>query len=207
MTDRLYQIALIGSTLGYSWLGMQIVHELGHILAAYTVGATVLKVVLHPLVISRTDVALGRYPLLIIWGGPVVGSSLPLVFLAVAKVLRSSLFYLFQFFAGFCLIANGVYLGAGSFGRVGDAGDLLRHGAPLWTLITFGLICTTAGLYLWNGLGMNFGLGRPKREVDRRAVRWAVSLLVLIVVVEAVCGRLLKPVRFSYQSIRTQPWA
>ena len=35
MKDRLYQFALIASTLGYSWLGMQIVHELGHVLAAY----------------------------------------------------------------------------------------------------------------------------------------------------------------------------
>ena len=41
MTGRLFQFALIASTLAYSWLGMQIVHEFGHVLAAYAGGETV----------------------------------------------------------------------------------------------------------------------------------------------------------------------
>jgi hypothetical protein len=108
---------------------------------------------------------------------------------AVAKSLRSRLFYLLQFFAGFCLIANGVYLGVGSFGGVGDAGDLLRHGAPQWMLIIFGLVCVPAGSCLWNGLGPHFGLGKVKGEVDRRAVRWALGLVLIIVVVEIFTER------------------
>jgi hypothetical protein len=186
--SRLYQLTLIASTLGYCWLGMQIVHEFGHVLAAYAVGETVNKVILHPLVISRTDVSHDRHPLLVIWSGPVLGSLLPLVFLAVARALRSSLFYLFQFFAGFCLLANGVYLGVGSFGGVGDAGDLLRHGSSPWTLIAFGLVCAPTGLWLWNNLGPYYGLGKSNGEVDRRAVRWAFGLVVIIVVVEILAS-------------------
>ena len=188
MKDHLYQFVLIASTLGSCWLGMQIAHELGHVLTAYATGETVSKVALHPLIISRTDVSHDRHPLLVIWGGPAIGSLLPLVLLAVAKSLRCGLFYLFQFFAGFCLIANGVYLGVGSFGGVGDAGDLLRHGSPQWTLIAFGLVCTPAGLWLWNGLGPHYGLGNSKGEVDRRAVRWAIGLVLTIVVVEILVG-------------------
>jgi hypothetical protein len=186
VTGRLDQLVLIASTLGAGWLGMQIVHELGHVLAACAGRETVSKVVLHPLVISRTDVSHDRHPLLVIWGGPALGSLLPLVFLAVARSLRLGLVYLFQFFAGFCLIANGVYLGAGSFGGVGDAGDLLRHGTPRWTLILFGLACASLGLSLWNGLGPHFGLGRSRGEVDRRAVRCALGLALIIVLVEVL---------------------
>lgn len=188
MKGRLYQLALIASTFGYCWLGMQIVHELGHVLAACASGEIVSNVILHPLVISRTDVSHDRHPLLVIWGGPALGSGLPLVVLAIARSLRCSLFYLFQFFAGFCLIANGVYLGVGSFGGVGDAGDLLRHGSPQWMLIAFGLVCTPAGMWLWNGLGPHYGLGKSKGGVDRRAVRWALGLVLTIVAVEVLVG-------------------
>lgn len=172
---------------------MQIVHELGHVLAAWAVGETVERVVLYPLVISRTDVSHDRHPLLVVWGGPVVGAVLPLGMLAVARSLRFRLLYLFQFFAGFCLIANGVYLGVGSFGGVGDAGDLLRHGAPRWTLIAFGLVCAPAGLGLWNGLGPHFGLGKSRGEVDRRAVGWAFGLVLIILLVEILAAEVYRP--------------
>ena len=188
MKDRLYQFALIASTFGNCWLGMQIVHEIGHVLTACVSGESVSKVVLHPLVISRTDVTHDRHPVLVIWGGPVLGSALPLAVLAVARSLRWGLFSLFQLFAGFCLIANGVYLGVGSFGRVGDAGDLLRHGSHQWMLIAFGLVCAPAGLWLWNGLGPHFGLGKPMGRVDRRAVRWSLGLLLAIVAAEVLAG-------------------
>jgi hypothetical protein len=167
---------------------MQIVHDLGHVLTAYASGETINKIILHPLVISRTDVSHDRHPLLVVWGGPALGTSLPLGLLAVARALRCGLYYLIQFFAGFCLIANGVYLGVGSFGGVGDAGDLLRCGSPQWTLIAFGLACAPAGLWLWSGLGPHYGLGEPKGKVDRRAVRWAFGLVVTIVAVEVLVG-------------------
>ncbi len=181
---RLPQFTLIASTFGYCWLGMQIVHELGHALTAYACGETVQKIVLHPLAISRTDVTHDRYPLWVIWSGPILGSLVPVLVLAAARSFHSGLYYLFQFFAGFCLVVNGAYLGIGSFSGVGDAGDLLRHGVSHWTLILFGLICIPAGLYLWNGLGPCYGLGKAKGNVDQRAVRWALGLVVVIVLTE-----------------------
>jgi len=188
MNRRLGQLALIVSTFGFCWLGMQVVHELGHVVAGWAGGETVDRVVLHPLAISRIDVSHDRHPLLVVWGGPVVGSLLPLGLLAVAWSLRLNPVYLFRFFAGFCLIANGAYLGVGSFVGVGDAGDLVRHGAPRWSLIVFGLVCAPAGLYLWNGLGTRFGLGEARGEVDPKAVAWAVGLATVIVLVEVLAG-------------------
>jgi hypothetical protein len=187
--NRLYQITLIASTLGLSWLGMQIVHEAGHVVFAWTAGERVDRVVLHPLTISRTDASHDRHPLLVVWGGPLVGVLLPLGALAVARWTRCRWSYLLQFFAGFCLVANGAYLGVGSFEGVGDAGDLLRYGAARWSLILFGLIGMPAGLFLWHGLGPHFGLGETKGRVDRRAALGSLGLLLAVVLVEFLVGR------------------
>jgi hypothetical protein len=111
---------------------MMAVHELGHVVGAVVTGGTVERVVLHPLAISRTDVSPNPNPVLVVWAGPLVGVLLPLALLVIFKVGRVSLAYLSQFFAGFCLIANGAYIGVGSFARIGDAGDMLRHGSPRW---------------------------------------------------------------------------
>jgi hypothetical protein len=53
-----------------------------------------------------------------------------------------------DFFAGFCLIANGAYIGVGSFAGVGDARDMLRHGSPRWLLAMSGILSTACGLWL-----------------------------------------------------------
>src|SRR4051812_35864436 len=97
--SRPFQTLLIGSTLVFSWLGMQAVHELGHVLGAWAGGETVKKVVLHPSVISRTDAKHDRHPLLVVWGGPILGSLLPLVALGISRLIRSGFIYLFKYFA------------------------------------------------------------------------------------------------------------
>ncbi len=175
--ERSAQAVLVGSTLLFSWLAMQAVHESGHVLHALFSGGAVEKVVLHPLDISRTDVRPNPRPLFVAWGGAVWGCVIPLVVLGVSRVVGWRYWYLPAFFAGFCLIANGAYLGAGSFIGAGDAGDLLRHGAPQWSLVLFGLIMSALGLRLWHGLGPYFGLGPARGRVDRRA---AVAMTVLL---------------------------
>ncbi len=146
--ERFYQLTLIASILCLSWLGMMIVHELGHVLAAWMSGERVLKVVLHPLVISRTDTSHEKHPLLVIWGGAVLGSLIPVCVWVLVKTCRLRFVYVFQFFAGFSLIANGCYLGVGSFFHVGDAGDLTRYGCPRWLMLLFGLVCMPICLFL-----------------------------------------------------------
>lgn len=129
MLDRLFQVTLVLSTLALCWLWMMIVHEFGHVVAAWMFGETVTKVVLHPLTISRTDTTHDKHPLLVVCGGPVLGSLIPLAGLLAVHFLRYRFVYLCRFFAGFCLIANGAYLGVGSSFSIGDAGDLAR-GVP-----------------------------------------------------------------------------
>jgi len=180
------QIILIAATLGFSWLAMQAVHELGHVAAAVVSGGRVVRVVLHPATISFTQLAANPRPLFVAWMGPIVGVALPVLILIAARALHWRGWYLIQFFAGYCLIANGAYLSFGALGHVGDAGDLLRLGAPVWLLWMFGVVTIPVGLCLWNGLGPYFGLGANSGQVDRAAAFVMVTCFVLVATVELV---------------------
>lgn len=181
---RIHQVTLIIAFLAFSWLAMMVVHELGHVGGAVTTGATVEKVVLHPLAISRTDVSNNQHPLIVIWSGPIFGALLPLLMLLVIKRTKCACWPLAKFFAGFCLVANGGYIGFGSFEQIGDAGDLLIHGSPAWTLWLFGVVTVPLGFWLWNGLGTAFGLGAAKGDVNRRLAYLSAGLLALTVLLE-----------------------
>jgi hypothetical protein len=186
--QRLQQIVLIGTFIGFSWLAMQAAHEFGHVLGAVMTGGTVTKVVLHPCTISRTDVYPNPHPLLVVWAGPVVGAVLPLQAFLAARALRAPGVFLFRFFAGFCLIANGVYIGFGSIAGLADAGDMLVHGSAHWQLALFGVLMAPLGLYLWNGLGPKFGLGEAKGTVSRTAAVTSLALFTALAGIEIVIG-------------------
>ena len=185
---RLDQIILIGTFVGFSWLAMQAVHEFGHVLGALVGGGSIEKVVLHPCTISRTDVFPNPHPLLEVWTGPVVGAVLPFLVFLAASALGSAGLYLFRFFAGFCLIANGIYIGYGSFHGIADAGVMLMHGSGRWQLVLFGMLTVPLGICLWNGQGAAFGLGQAKGVVSRAASITSLVLFVAIVMVEMFIG-------------------
>lgn len=178
---RAWQVLLIGSLLPFCWLGMQAVHELGHVLGLWMSGGTTIRVVLHPFTISRTDAGHNPHALTVVWAGPLFGAVLPLIAFGIALLLRFRCAYLMKFFAGFCLIANGCYLGVGSFDGVGDAGDLLRLGASTWQLWLFGGATVPAGISLWHGLGPHF---QHERVRPGEAVV-VFGLLAVIVLAEA----------------------
>lgn len=178
LTTRASQIVLIVCTLGASWLGMQAIHELGHTVGAWATRATVERVVLHPLAISRTDLSHNPRPLLVVWAGPVLGCVLPLLLWRLSCWASWSQSFLLRFFAGFCLLANGLYIGIGSFDHVGDCGEMLRHGSPPWMLWGFGAALAPAGLWLWHGQGPNFGWGTEPATVDRRSLGYSVVALI-----------------------------
>ncbi len=178
---RVWQALLIVFLIGLSWLAMTAVHEFGHVLHAIVSGGQVERVVLHPLEISRTDVSPNPHPQLVAWGGAIWGTVIPLGLLAAVRVTARKYTYLAAFFAGFCCLANGLYLAAGSFAGIGDAGDLLRHGAARWQLWLFGVPVSVLGLWLWNGLGPHFGFGPAHGQVDSRvAVGLGVALSAVV---------------------------
>ena len=196
--NRVHQAVLILSTLLGSWLGMQDVHELGHVAAAWLSGGRVSKVVLDPLTMSRTDLAENPRPLIVVWGGPTLGVVLPLALWLICSLAPRGRgikgegaavdsgravglpgTFVLRFFAGFCLIANGAYIGAGSFTHIGDAGEMLKHGTARWHLWLFAALTAPTGLWLWHGLGPHFGLGKMAGAVDR-GVAYATAVCVFI---------------------------
>ncbi len=168
---------------------MQAVHELGHVLGAWWTGGEVSRVVLHPLSISRTDVSHNLSPGVVVWAGPIVGALLPVAAWSIATFWRMRSAFVLRFFAGFCLIANGLYIGLGSFGRVGDCGEMLRHGSQPWQLWLFGLCTAPAGLWLWNGQGKHFGLGRAAEPVSPGVAYGSLLICVFLLVLGLSLGR------------------
>ena len=136
------------------WLAMMATHEMGHVLHAWLWDGQVERVVVPWFDFSRTDLSYNPHPLFVAWGGALWGSLIPLVLLALAQASRNRLARWVQFLAGFCLIANGTYLAAGSVIGAGDAGDLMRYGAPRWQLVVPGVLAAALGLYLWHRLGL-----------------------------------------------------
>jgi hypothetical protein len=185
---RVGQTVLITTFIAFSWLAMQAVHECGHVLAAVATGGEIQKVVLHPLALSRTDVTPNPHPLLVVWAGPVFGSVVPLGAWALAKFLGWSHIFLWRFFAGFCLVSNGVYLVGGSFARGADPGDLMRLGMSQAVLISVGLVGAVSGFWLWHRQGHHFGLGDSGGEVKTGAVIASVILLAVVATGEFICG-------------------
>ena len=176
---RFHQFVLIASFVPLCWLGMMAFHELGHVIAGFLSGGSVTKVVLHPFSISRTDVSPNPHPLIVVWAGPILGILFPLLIWLIVSITKSPGAYLARFFAGFCLIANGAYIGVGSFDQIGDAGEMLRNETPIGVLWLFGLVTVTLGLLFWHRLGSHFGLGESRGRVDKWAAYFSLLLLVL----------------------------
>lgn len=146
-----------------SFYAMEAVHEAGHVLFAWISGGTVRKVVLLPWELSRTELATNPHPLFVAWGGVVCGMLLPLLLWLAFR--RAACAHILRFFAGFCLVANGIYLGFGAFLRAGDCRELLMYGTPFFLLPLIGFSAAAAGFALWNGLGKRFGLSEENSTV------------------------------------------
>jgi hypothetical protein len=181
MRERVYQVVLTVSFTMLSWLAFMVIHEFGHVLFARLSGGAASHVNLHPLQISWSTFAPNPHPQLVAWGGPLLGAVVPLILFAIARFLQVPGLYLFQFLAGFCLVANGIYVLIDAFVREGDAAVLLRNGAMLWQLLVFGALVAPIGFWLWNGIGPYFGLGAGRGRVSHGAA--VVSLILFGVVV------------------------
>ena len=178
------QGVLIVTIMLLSWLLMQAVHELGHVVGARVTGGRVKKVVLHPLAISRTDVQPNPRPLAVVWSGPLTGIFLPLAIWLIARLAtrpaKSATENFLRFFAGFCLIANGAYIAFGTRSRIGDCGEMLRHGSPTWLLWLFGAVTIPAGLWLWHRV--------EKPDAEKHSVLIGLAALLSVVVLESLFG-------------------
>lgn len=136
-----------------AWYGMMAMHEGGHCLGALLSGGVVESVKIPLLGFSQTQYADLPHPQLTTWSGPLGGSLFALAPLLCRRRFDRRYQQLSLYFAGFCLIANGLYLGLGLIERAGDCGDLLNHGAQSWQLVFVGAGLTAVGAYCWHRMG------------------------------------------------------
>jgi hypothetical protein len=146
-------------TVAAWWWLMMAIHELGHVLGCLFTGATIEAVILWPWTISQTVRSGSAAPLIDAWSGPIVGAVLPLLIWLALRRRRHAAWI--GGWAGFCLVANGVYLGVGWIDAVGDAGDLLHLGMPTWVLGVVGGLGLAAGLWVWHVVVLSL---RPERS-------------------------------------------
>lgn len=151
--QRFHQVLFVMSLLPTTWLTMMAVHEFGHVVGALLTGGHVKCVVLHPLSISRTDVSPNPHPAFVVWSGPIIGCLLPWTAALLIPNRKTTMRNIAAFFAGFCWLTNGAYIAIGSIDSVGDCGEMLRTGTPVWLMVAFGVATIPLGLFQWHRLG------------------------------------------------------
>ena len=179
-----------------AWWLMMASHEVGHLIATLLTGGRIDRIDLSPIGFSQTHLTRTPHPAIVVWAGPVFGVLDALSGWLLARWWARSdetiawMMPAFTFLVGFCLIANGLYIGVGWFDRVGDTGEMLRTGTPVAAMVAFGVVFTAIGLALWNQLGPWLGV-KQLRDGPARALLVA-SGVVLVVgfLVEAGLNRL-----------------
>lgn len=108
-----------------SWCVMTIVHECGHIVCGYACGGVLTDADLRPWHLPYSLFDPDPHPLVRLWGGPILGVLIPLLFAAAVRQDWA------RFMASFCVLANGLYIAAAwlSGDRYLDTPELLEHGA------------------------------------------------------------------------------
>lgn len=182
--QRFHQILFVMSLLATSWFAMMAVHELGHVVGALLTGGHVKCVVLHPLSISRTDVSPNPNPTVVVWSGPIIGCFLPWTAALLIPNRKTTMRNIAAFFAGFCLLANGAYIAIGSIDSVGDCGEMLRTGTPVWLMVAFGAVTIPAGLFQWHRLGSLKKFLYDPAVIKAQDAYMAFGFLIAVVIAE-----------------------
>ena len=175
---------LIATWLPFCWLAMQLLHELGQLVAARRLGVEIVQFHFGLLTVSHTmlnDAGQSQATLLAVtWAGPIAGMILPLAIWGIAALFRLREAFLARFLAGFCLVANGCYLLCGPADGYADTGVLLANGATRWQLVAVGIIGIVLGFLLWNRQGSHFGIGQTPHPIRRQSI--AVSVICLVAI-------------------------
>lgn len=171
---------LIIASAALFWLLFMAVHELGHAIGAWSSGGKVVRVVLSPLSISRTEVSPNPHPLFVVWCGPLIGVALPALFATVAYYTQLPFSRWLRAFTGFCLIANGLYLASGIIWPAGDTQDLIWLGTPEWLLATVGLAMMLVGFLVWHAMGSLWGLRSVAATQLQRWACWSVVATAVV---------------------------
>ena len=181
---RYKRYVFVGFVLVLSWFSMMIVHESGHVIHSWFSGGVVKQVILYPTVFSQTEMKINPYPIFVAWGGMLWGTIIPLILLGIVRGFKISSWYIFQFFAGFCFVANGFYFIIGGIDSTGDPGDIIFYGISSILVIIAGIIEACIGFLLWHGLSKAFGIGVPGSRTNLNHFGCVFIVLIMILLIE-----------------------
>lgn len=124
-----------------AWGVLLVTHETGHILAGWSCGGTLQAFELRPWRLPYSLFAPNPCPLRTVWGGPILGCLLPLLFAWLTGWREARLI------ACFCLLGNGLYLAVGwiTGDPLLDTQQLLTHGAWPLSLLVFCTLTISTG--------------------------------------------------------------
>ncbi len=131
------------------WYSMMATHELGHVLAGWLSSHEISEFSFPLIGFSETSMNVYPRPAWVVWSGFASGVLSPLVVWLLTKRFKPEMARACQFVLGFCLLANGGYLGFGWIDRVGDIDELLIHGTPVWLLMIIGVALILWGRWCW----------------------------------------------------------
>lgn len=116
-----------------AWCVMTFTHETGHVVAGWACGGTLRQADLTPWHLPHSHFEPDPYPLVTLWGGPILGVVVPLI---LALLVRRGWMW---FIAWFCVLANGAYLALAwvSGERYLDTTKLLERGAHPATIVVY----------------------------------------------------------------------
>jgi hypothetical protein len=139
-TENVKRVLKLLGLLIVAWCAMTFTHETGHVISGWLTGASLQSCELRPWHLPHSLFDPNPYPLITLWGGPVLGVFIPLIF---ALTIRSNWSW---FVCHFCLVANGFYIAVAwvSGDPFLDTPQLLRHGASpslilLYCVLTIGV--------------------------------------------------------------------
>jgi len=125
--------------ISVSWCVMVVSHETGHIIGGNCGGGTMIDADIRPWHLPYSIFDPDPHPLITLWSGLLLGVTFPLLLAIVGR--RHELWFV----AGFCMLANGLYIGTGwvAGDRYLDTTRLLDHGCSpiliaLYCLLTIG---------------------------------------------------------------------
>lgn len=184
-------LVLLAADAGWLWVLMLLTHEVGHGTAALLTGGQVVSTDLRPGVLGHTLVEPNPHPDWVVWGGFLSGGLLPLGAWGVARAVMPRATADLRLLAGFCLLANGVYLAVGGSETLTDTGVLLSLGWSWPALIGIGLLLAWPGYWLFRReLATRFAAVKAGRFGWKNVVlRW-LGLIVWVAVQAAVVSRL-----------------
>lgn len=179
-----------------AWWLMMASHEAGHVIAGLLTGGRIDAVKLSPIGFSQTVLSRNPMPLVVAWAGPLFGAlDAGLAWaLAVWMGRRGESVVLVKLvgcLAGFCLLANGVYIGVGWIDRVGDTHEMMRHGTPVWAMVGYGFLCCALGLAIWSTLGPWLGLKQLVKNAAKPLAFGSLAIVAIGFVIDAMLRVLL----------------